>query len=220
MSMKRIALVLGLLGMSAACTESAPPPQASHPTPPAPPPPAPLLKRESVDAGTPRDASADRKLTQMEIKNNERLKKKAEEEALAAQLAAEEAARLKKFDKGKLPKHQALFAFETKARKQLEDAATELKGKPDAEAQLVKLAASMRKGLEAQAKVLKGIDPQGGNSNIATDHDVVLNTLANDYPEAIGLSFKGDDKPLAEVRKEMDKREKKISGWLDELKKK
>jgi hypothetical protein len=212
--MKRIALVLGLLSLSAACTETATPP-----APPPPPPPAPILKLQA-DAGTPRDASADRKLTQMEIKNNERLKRKAEEEALAAQLAAEEAVRLKKFDKGKLPKHQALFAFETKARKQLEDAATSLKGKPDAEAQLVKLAASMRKGLEAQAKVLKGIDPQGGNSNIATDHDVVLNMLANDYPEAIGLSFKGDAKPLADVRAEMDKREKKISGWLDELKKK
>ncbi len=212
--MKRIAFVLGVLSLSAACTETATPP-----APPPPPPPAPILKLQA-DAGTPRDASADRKLTQMEIKNNERLKRKAEEEALAAQLAAEEAARLKKFDKGKLPKHQALFTFEKKARQQLEDAATNLKGKPDAEAQIVKLAASMRKGLEAQAKVLKGIDPQGGNSNIATDHDVALNLLANDYPEAIALSFKGDDKPLADVRAEMDKREKKISSWLDELKKK
>jgi hypothetical protein len=210
--MKRIALVLGLLSLSAACTENTPP----RPTPPPPPPPL----KAAADAGTPRDAAADRKLTQMEIKNIERLKRKAEEEALAAQLAAEEAARLKKFDKGKLPKHQALFVFEKKARQQLEDAAAKLKGKPDAEAQMVKFATSMRKGLEAQAKVLKTIDPQGGNSNIATDHDVILNVLANDYPETIVLSFKGDEKPLAEVRAEMDKREKKISSYLEELKKK
>lgn len=213
--MKLIALVLGfgLLSLSAACTESTTPQAPAKPTPP--PRPAPV----AVDAGAPSDASADRKLTMME-KYELWKKKKAEDEALAAQLAAQEAARLKKFDKGKLPKHKALFAFEKKARQQLEDAAVNLKGKPDAVEQIIKLAASMRKGIEAQAKVLQSIDPKGGNSNIATDHDVSLNMLANDYPEAIAMSFKGDEKPLAEVRVEMDKREKKISGWLEELTKK
>jgi hypothetical protein len=61
------------------------------------------------------------------------------------------------------------------------------------------------------------MDPQGGNSNIATDHDVSLNALANDYPEAIAASFQGDAKPLVDVRAELDKREKKITSWLAEV---
>ena len=62
------------------------------------------------------------------------------------------------------------------------------------------------------------MDPKGGSSNIGTDHDVILNLLANDYPEAIVTFFQGQTKPLAEVRAEMDKREKKIGAWLEELK--
>jgi len=144
--------------------------------------------------------------------------KKEADAKLAAQLAAEEQARLLKFDKSKLPKHLALFAFEKKTRKALDDAAEKLKGKPDARDQLAKLVASQRKAVEAQAKILRAMDPQGGNSNIATDHDVSLNALANDYPEAIAASFQGDAKPLADVRAELDKREKKITSWLAEVK--
>lgn len=220
-----LVLAFGMLALAAACTEkktqsSVEP--AARPTPPPPPPPAPLLeKRPAAGETAPRDAAADRKLTQMEIKWEETKRKRAEEAALAKQLADEELARLKKFDKTKLAKHKALLAFEKKTRKQLEDAAAKWKGKPDAQDQIVKLAAALRKGIEAQATVLKSIDPEArGLSNIATDHDVSLNLLANDYPDAIALSFKGDEKPLADVRSEMDKREKKIADWLDELKKK
>jgi hypothetical protein len=143
--------------------------------------------------------------------------KKEADEKLAAENAAAEQARLLKFDKAKLPKHLALFAFEKKTRKALDDAAEKLNGKLDAADQLKKVAAAQRKPIEAQAKLLRTLDPTGGNSNIGTDHDVSLNLLANDYPEAIVAFFEGQTKPLADVRAEMDKREKKISSWLDQL---
>jgi hypothetical protein len=82
-----------------------------------------------------------------------------------------------------------------------------------------KLASSQQKAISAQINGLRAMDPRGGNSNIGTDHDVVLNLLANDYPAAIVSFFQGQTKPLAEIRAELDKREKKISSWLDEVKK-
>jgi hypothetical protein len=212
--MKRIALFFGAAAMflAAACSEQSPPPKA-EPTPARPASPA-----RAADAGPATDARpADARLGMMERYALWKAKKEADEK-LATQLAAEEQARLLKFDKGKLPKHLALFAFEKKTRKALDDAAERLKGKADAHDQLAKLVASQRKAIEAQAKILRAMDPQGGNSNISTDHDVSLNALANDYPEAVAASFQGDEKPLAAVRAELDKREKKITAWLTELK--
>lgn len=211
-TMKRIKLFLGAgaLFLAAACTEQTPPRKA-EPTP------APAKPR-AADAGPVTDARpADAHLGMMERHAIWKAKKEADAK-LAAELAAEEQARLLKFDKSKLPKHLALFAFEKKTRKALDDAAEKLQGKPDARDQLAKLVASQRKAIEAQAKILRAMDPQGGNSNIATDHDVSLNSLANDYPEAIVASFQGDAKPLAAARAELDKREKKISSWLAEVK--
>ena len=206
--MKRTALLLGTLFLAGACTEQAPPPKpASKPAP-----------ARTPDAGPATDARpADAHLGMME-RHAIWLAKKEADAKLAAQLAAEEQARLRKFDKSKLPKHLALLAFEKKTRKALDDVAEKLKGKPDASAQLAKLVASQRKAIEAQAKILRAMDPQGGNSNIATDHDVSMNLLANDYPDAIGASFQGETKPLTDVRAELDKREKKMTSWLDELK--
>ena len=214
--MKRTALFLGAGAMflAAACSEQAPPLKpARTPAPAKPAPPA-----RAGDAGRATDARpADAHLGMMERYALWKAKKEADEK-LAAQLAAEERARLLKFDKSKMPKHLALLAFEKKTRKALDDAAEKLKGKPDAPDQLKKLVASLRKPIEAQAKILRAMDPQGGNSNISTDHDVSLNALANDYPEAIAASFQGDAKPLADVRAELDKREKKITSWLEEVK--
>ena len=210
--MKRTALFFGVGAMflAAACTEQAPPPKPERTPPAKPAPPAPV--------GPATDARpADARLGMMERYAIWKAKKEADAK-LATQLAAEEQARLLKFDKSKMPKHLALFAFEKKTRKALDDAAEKLKGKPDALDQIKKLAASLRKPIEAQAKILRAMDPQGGNSNIATDHDVSLNALANDYPEAIAASFQGDAKPLADVRAELDKREKKITSWLEEVK--
>ena len=207
--MKRTTTFLAASAMllAAACKDETPAVKA-------PPTPAPA-QRQPIDAGPAIDAGAH--LGMMEKYAIWKAKKDADEK-LAAQLAAEERARLLKFDKSKLPKHLALFAFEKKTRQSLDQAAEKLNGKLDAADQLKKVAVSQRKAIESQAASLRAMDPKGGSSNIGTDHDVVLNLLANDYPEAIVAFFQGQTKPLAEVRAEMDKREKKIGAWLEEVK--
>jgi hypothetical protein len=212
-TMKRTRLFLAASAMVllGACKDEAPQVKATPPT--APPPPA--APKPAVDGGQAGDV---RPLGMMEKYALWKAKKEADEK-LAAQLASDEKARLIKFDKGKLAKHQALLAFEQKTRKALDQAAEKLNGKLDAADQLKKVAASQRKAIEKEAAGLRAMDPKGGNSNIGTDHDVVLNLLANDYPEAIVAFFEGQTKPLAEVRAEMDKREKKMTAWLEEVKK-
>jgi hypothetical protein len=214
--MKRTALFLGAgaILLAAACSEQTSPPRPE----PTPSPAKPALPARAADAGPAIDARpADARLGMMERHAIWKAKKEADAK-LAAQLAAEEQARLLKFDKSKMPKHLALLAFEKKTRKALDDAAEKFKGKPDAVDQIKKVAVSQRKAIEAQAKLLRAMDPQGGNSNIGTDHDVSLDFLANAYPEAIAAAFQGDGKPLADVRAELDKREKKIASWLAEVK--
>lgn len=164
-----------------------------------------------------RDASAGDRITFGERLAREFARRK-EEAKVAASLAAEEKARVMKYDRGKLAQHTALLAFIKKTRAQLDAAAAKLAGAPNAEQQMTKLAAGMRKALLAQAKALKAIDPKGGNSNIVTDHDACLNHLATDYPNAIVAAAAGDKAPLEDVRAEMDKRLKKIEAWLEEIK--
>jgi hypothetical protein len=207
--MKRIVtfLGLGIIVLVASCQEPA------KPTPPPAPKPAPV-----VEAPKPADAgAADAHLGMMEKYALWKAKKEADEK-LAKELAEQESANLRKFDKSKLPTHLALLSFERKTRKALDDAAESLKGKPDAATQLEKIADKQRKAIEAQAKILRKMDPTGANSNIGTDHDVILNALANDYPAALAAAASGDDKPLAEVSKELDKRFKKMDAWLEEVK--
>ncbi len=211
--MKRTTLVLAALAtvLVGACKDETPPaktPPALAPTP-APRPPV----KAVVDGGQGGDAH----LGMMEKYAIWKAKKEADEK-LATQLASEEEARLIKFDKSKLPKHLALVAFEQKTRQTLDQAAEKLNGQLDAPDQLKKLAASQRKAIEAQAASLRAMDPKGGSSAIGTDHDVILNLLANDYPEAIVEFFGGKTKPLAEVRAELDRRQKKIDTWLEEVK--
>ena len=206
--MKRIVTFfgIGIVTLLAGCSEPAPQPiPAKKPTPA-------VEAPKPIDAGT-----ADARLGLME-KHALWLAKKEADEKLAKELAAEESARLRKFDKTKLSTHVALLTFEKKTRKILDDAAESLKGKPDAAAQLEKVAEKQRKPIEAQAKILRKMDPSGGNSNIGTDHDVSLNLLANDYPAALAAAAAGDEKPLVEVRKELDSRVKKMESWLDEVK--
>jgi hypothetical protein len=215
-TMKRTTLFLATMAMfvTAACREEAPPLKAA----PKPAPAKPAVPSQAVDAGPATDARpSDAHLGMMERYAIWKAKKEADEK-LVAQNAAEEKARLIKFDKSKMSTHVALFAFEKKTRQALDRAAEKLNGKLDAADQLKKLAASQRKPIENQAKILRGMDPKGGNSNIGTDHDVILNLLAEDYPEAIVAFFEGQTKSLAEVRAELDKREKKISSWLEEVK--
>ena len=207
--MKRTTLFLAALAMvvAAACKDE---PPRMPPPPPPPPPPAAKPAAPAVDAGAPLGMVERARL------HNERV---AAERKLAAENAAAEEARLLKFDKSKLAKHLALLDFEKKTRQALDQAAEKLNGKLDAADQLKKVAASQRKAIEKEAAGLRAMDPKGGNSNIGTDHDVVLNLLANDYPEAIVAFFEGQTKPLAEVRAEVDKREKKMTAWLEEVKK-
>jgi hypothetical protein len=195
------ALVL-MVGLGAACS-NAPAPSAPPPAPPAaPPPPAP----------TP-DAAAKPKM----VANPDGLsladriaKRQAAEKKLAAELAGEEQKRLLAYDKGKLPLHKEVFA----AIKKYRAAYAKAKTKEDVE----KIRVGQQKVIEATGKKMATIDPKGGNSNVVTDYDVMLNAIANDYPDALELSFAGDKKPLEEQTAELDKRTKKIEDWLAELK--
>ena len=149
-------------------------------------------------------------------------KREAEEKKVADQNAAEAHQQLLKYDKGKLPQHQQVFAFIKKTRGQYDALEKKLAGAGDkakAKEDVEKLAGSLRAPITAEGKKMATIDPKGGNSNVTTDYDVMLNSLANDYPEALVASIDGDSKPLAEQKAELDKRTKKVEDWLAEVKK-
>lgn len=197
------ALVL-MMGVGIACSnEPAPPaappaPAAAPPPPPAAPPPDAAVKPKMV--ANPDGLSLADRIA----------KRQAAEKKLAAELAGEEQKRLLAYDKGKLPQHKEVFAAIKKYRAAYDHAKT----KEDVE----KIRVKQQKALEATGKKMATIDPKGGNSNVVTDYDVMLNAIANDYPDALELSFAGDKKPLEEQTAELDKRSKKIEDWLAELK--
>lgn len=146
-------------------------------------------------------------------------KREAEQKKLADANAAEERERVLKYDRGKLALHTQVFGFITKSRGAW-DALEEKLGKDKAadKAAIDKLAAAQRPAIVAMAKKMATIDPQGGNSNVTTDYDVMLNLLANDYPDAMVEKVEGDPKPLEEHKAELDKRIKKVSDYLAEVK--
>jgi hypothetical protein len=146
-------------------------------------------------------------------------KREAEQKKLADANAAEERERVLKYDRAKLALHTQVFGFITKSRGAW-DALEEKLGKDKAadKAAIDKLAAAQRPAIVAMAKKMATIDPQGGNSNVATDYDVMLNLLANDYPDAMVEKVEGDPKPLEEHKAELDKRIKKVSDYLAEVK--
>ncbi len=137
-------------------------------------------------------------------------RRKADEAKLAAKLATDERMRLMAWDKTKLKLHTEVFSFIRKTRAAYDAA----KSKADVE----KLRTKMEKSIVATGKKLQVIDPKGGNSNVVTDYDVMLNALANDYPQALESSFDGVQPPLVEQRAELDKRTKKIDDWLRAVK--
>jgi len=202
------AVVAPLAG--AGCAKEAPPPP-----PPAPPPAAPAVAAPvaSADGGT-ADGPKKSKLAPAPtdgLSLAERMeRRKASDAKLAAQLAAEEQTRLLDYDRGKMKQHEEIYGFIKKTRAALDAA----KGK-DA---VAKLQAKQNKAIVAEGKKVHDIDPKGGNSNIVTDEDVVLNALANDYPEALMAAADGDQTALTEQRAELDKRGKKIDDWLKQLK--
>jgi hypothetical protein len=133
-------------------------------------------------------------------------RRKAQEAKLAVQLAADERKRLLTWDKTKLKLHGEVFAFIKKTRASYDGAKSKL--------EVEKLRLKLEKPIVAMGKKVHQIDPKGGNSNVVTDYDVMLNFLANDYPEALEGSFDGAQPPLVEQRAEMDKRARKIDDWL------
>ena len=194
-------LILGV-GLAAACSNepAQPPPPAATPAPTPPPPPAVDAAAKPKMVANPDGLSLADRIA----------KRQAADKKLAAELAGEEQKRLLAYDKGKLPLHKATFAAINKYRA----AYAKAKTKDEVE----KIRASQQKAIEATAKKMATIDPKGGNSNVTTDYDVMLNALANDYPDALEASFAGDKQPLAEQTAELDKRSKKIEDWLAELK--
>jgi hypothetical protein len=205
-----VVLFGAFMTLGAGCDKPPPPPPAPAP----PPPPAPVAAappKPKMVANPDGLSLADRIA-----------KRQAEEKKVADQLAGEEHARLLKYDKGKLPLHTKVFAFIQKTRGQydaLEKKVSASSDKAKAKQDVEKLAGSLHAPIEATGKKMATIDPKGGNSNVTTDYDVMLNALANDYPAALVASLDGDSKPLDEQKSEFDKRTKKIEGWLAEVKK-
>ncbi len=189
-------IVVAVLG--AACEKAAPP---APPAPAAPPPaPAEAEPPKPKMVANPDGLSLADRIA----------KRQAAEKKLAEQLAVDEKKRLLAYDKTKLPLHQQVFS----AIKGFRAAYAKAKTK-EAVAQIQ---AKQEKALVATGKKMATIDPKGGNSAVTTDYDVMLNSLANDYPAALEESFSGDKQPLAEQTAELDKRTKKIEEWLAEAK--
>jgi hypothetical protein len=192
-------LMIGAVVTLAACEQKASPPPPAPPPPPAAAPPPAAPPRPKMVAPTDGLSLADRIA-----------KRQADEKKLAAELAGEENKRLLAYDKTKLPLHQQVWASIKKFRAAYDKAKT----KDD----VLKIQVKQEKELVATAKKMATIDPKGGNSNVTTDYDVILNSLANEYPEALAASFGGDKQPLAEQTAEIDRRSKKIEDWLAEVK--
>jgi hypothetical protein len=194
---KIVSTLVLMMGIGIACSKEAPP---APPAPAPPPPPVAATPPKPKMVANPDGLSLADRIA----------KRQAAEKKLAAELAVEEHDRLLAYDKTKLPLHKAVFADIQKYRAAYSHAKT----KEDVETVRVK----QQKALEATGKKMSTIDEKGGNSNVVTDYDVMLNALANDYPDALELSFAGDKKGLDEQTAELDKRTKKIEDWLAEVK--
>ncbi|HVY39242.1 MAG TPA: hypothetical protein VHM31_14965 [Polyangia bacterium] len=200
------AALFSTIGLLACSKEQ--PPLPPPPAAPAPPPAAPAATAPA-DGGAPAKPKMVANPDGLSLADR-MAKRQAAEKKLAEQLAAEESKRLLAYDKTKLPLHKQVVADIHKYRAAYAHAKT----KEDVE----KIRAKQQKAIEATAKKMATIDPKGGNSNVVTDYDIMLNALANDYPDALEASFDGDKKPLEEQTAELDKRQKKIDEWLVEVK--
>jgi pyruvate/2-oxoglutarate dehydrogenase complex dihydrolipoamide acyltransferase (E2) component len=193
---------LGLL----ACSNQQP--AAPPAPPPAAPPPAPAATAPA-DSGQPAKPKMVANPDGLSLADR-MAKRQAAEKKLAEQNAAEEHDRVLAYDKTKLALHKQVWADIQKYRAAYGHAKT----KADVE----KIRAKQQPAMEATGKKMSKIDEKGGNSNVVTDYDVMMNALANDYPDALEASFDGDKKPLEDQNAELDKRTKKINDWLAEVK--
>jgi len=192
-------------GFSIGCEKAQPPPPPAAPPPP---PPAPAPVAASPDAG-PKKPKMVAPTDGLSLADRI-AKRQAADKKLADELASQEKTRLLAYDKTKLPIHQQVFAAIKKERAAYDKA----KSKEDVE----KIRAAQQKTIDATGKKMATIDPKGGNSNVVTDYDVMLDALSNGYPEALAASFDGDKKPLEQLNAELDKRSKKIEDWLADVK--
>ena len=204
-----LGLLVSMTTLVAACSKEAP----KAPPPPAAPPAAPVAEPAPAAA----DAGVDAKKSKLApaptdgLSLAERMeRRKASDAKLAAQLAADERQRLLDYDKTKVKLHQDVFSFIKSTRKALDGAKDK--------AAVEKLQEKQSKSIVATGKKLQTIDPKGGNSNVVTDYDVMLNSLANDYPQGLIAAFDGDKTGIDEQRAELDKRTKKVEEWLVLLK--
>ena len=201
-----LVVVMGT-GMSFGCDKQpAPPPPAPAAAPPPAPPPAPVAAANPDAAPKPKMVAPTDGLSLAD----RIAKRQKEEKKLADELAGQEKDRLIKYDKTKLPLHQQVWS----AIKKVRESYAKAKSKEDVE----KIRTAQQKTIDATGKKMTTIDPKGGNSNVVTDYDVMLDALSNGYPDALSVSFGGDKQPLTEVTAEMDKRQKKIEDWLAEVK--
>jgi hypothetical protein len=197
------------MGLSMGCSKE---PEKAAPAPAAAPPPPPPPKTAAIDAGA--DSARRTKMVAPTdgLSLADRIaKRQADDKKLADDNAAAEKKRLLTYDKTKLPIHQQVFAAIQKFRA----AYAKAKTKEDVE----KIRNGQQKAIDATGKKMMTIDPKmAGQSNVMTDYDVMLNSLSNDFPEALAASFGGEKKALDEQNAELDKRTKKIEGWLAEVK--
>jgi hypothetical protein len=188
-----------------------PPPPAVKPTPP------PAAPAGADAAGKPKMVANSDGLSLAE----RIAKREAAEKKVADELAVQEHDRLVKADRAKLPLHTQVFAFITKTRAQYDALEKKLAGTTDkaaAKGEYDKLAGSLNASIVATGKKMATIDPKGGNSNVTTDYDVMLNALATTYPVALDAAVDGDHKALEDLKADFDKRVAKITAWLEELK--
>jgi hypothetical protein len=200
--------VIGMGGLSIGCSKE---PEKAPAPPPAAAPPPPPPKQEAIDAAADSIRRAKMVAPTDGMSLADRIaKRQADNKKLADENAAAENKRLLAYDKTKLPIHQQVFASIKKFR----EAYAKAKNAKDVE----KIRNGQQKAIDATGKKMVTIDPKGGNSNVVTDYDVMLNALSNDFPEALAASFDGDKTALNAQNAELDKRTKKIEGWLAEVK--
>jgi len=200
--------VIGMGGLSIGCSKE---PEKAPAPPPAAAPPAPPPKQEAIDAAADSIRRAKMVAPTDGMSLADRIaKRQADNKKLADENATAENKRLLDFDKTKLPLHQQVFASIKKFR----EAYAKAKNAKDVE----KIRNGQQKAIDATGKKMMTIDPKTGNSNVTTDYDVMLNILSNEFPEALAASFDGDKTALNAQNAELDKRTKKIEGWLAEVK--
>jgi hypothetical protein len=123
-------------------------------------------------------------------------------------MAFEERERKLHYDRDRIREHRALMRLLAGARARYDRARTSA-AVAAAQTRLPETVAEARRRI-------KVIDHWGNNSNLLADYDVILKVLADDYPAARLAALRGDPKPQADLRGELDARDKKMAAWLKE----